>query len=229
MTLDGTMENIQVTLVGRQPGGALQGLRVPPPIDHLILLHSDDAESRSAALKVKSIAEQMLPEGGVEMVLIDPFGMTDVLAAITSIPRARPNARLTVNLSGGTNIMASAALVACFMLGADAVYIKEDKGPGRRSLEERLIRLPVPRVSLRDLRRPQAKILEVLRKNASRKTEGAVTVVSKQLGMTPQLASYHLKKLASWGLVEFEAVGRRKNVSLTDSGLLFASMLAESA
>lgn len=163
------------------------------------------------------------------MVLIDPFGMTDVLAAITSIPRARPNAHLTVNMSGGTNIMASAALVACFMLGADAVYIKEDKGPVRRSLEERVIRLPVPRVSLGDMKGPQARILQVLRKNARRKTESAVTVISKQLGMTPQLASYHLKKLAGWGLVEFETVGRRKDASLTDSGFLFASILAKSA
>lgn len=218
------MRNLQVSLVGRQPGGALQGLRVPPPIDHLILLHSSDAESRAAAHKVKSVAEQMLPSGEVELVVIDPFGMNDVLAAITSVPRRHPDAHVTVNISGGTNIMASAALVACFMLGADAVYVKEDKGPGKRPLEERLLRLPVPRVALRDLKGPQVKVLQALRRSGRGKTEGAVSYLSRELGIPPQLASYHLKRLVKWGLVEMEAVGRRKDARLTDSGSMFASI-----
>ena len=219
------MKNVQVSLVGRQPGGALQGLRVPPPIDHLILLHSDDEESRAAARKVKSVAELMLPHGEVELLVIDPFGMSDVLAAITAIPRSHPDTHLTVNLSGGTNIMASAALVACFMLGADAVYIKEHIAPSKRPLEDRVHRLPVPRVALRDLRAPQTKVLAVLRKRDRGKTEGAVSVLGRELGMPPQLASYHLKRLVRWGLVEMETVGRRKDARLTDSGFLFASMV----
>lgn len=220
------MENVQVSLVGRQPGGALQGLLVPPPIDHLILLHSSDDESRAAALKVKSVAEQMLPKGEVELVVIDPFGMSDILAAITTIPRRHPDAHLTVNISGGTNIMAGAALVGCFMLGADAVYIKEDKGPAKRPIEERLLRLPVPRVAVRDLKGPQVKVLQALRKGGRTKTEGAVSYLARELGMQPQLASYHLKRLVRSGLVELEPVGRRKDARLTDSGFLFASVLA---
>lgn len=215
-----------MSLVGRQPGGALQGLRIPPPMDHLILLHSSDAESRAAALTVKSVAEQLLPRGEVELIAIDPFGMSDVMAAITTIPRRHPSSHLTVNISGGTNIMAGAALVGCFMLGADAVYIKEDKGPRKRPLEERLLRLPVPKVAIRDLRGPQVKVLQVLQEQGRASTAGAVSHLSRTLGMPPQLASYHLKRLVRWGLVDMETVGNRKDARLTDSGFLFASMLA---
>jgi CRISPR locus-related DNA-binding protein len=220
------MKNVQVALVGEQPGGAIQGLRVPPPFDHLVLLHSDSEKSQKAAHEVRGVAERMVSPGEIELVKIDPFGMSDVLGQVTLVRKRHPDATITVNLSGGTNIMASAALLGCFILGADAIYIKMPKGEIPGPLEDRLVRLPVPRVVLEDVKGSKLRILESLlgpRGAATSKTQGEI---GRDLEMSAQLVSAHLKKLGQWKLVTIRTEGRTKVVGLTDSGRLFAQLAA---
>jgi len=218
------MPNAQVSLVGRQPGGAIQGLRVPPPPEHLVLLHSDDPESTKAARRACKVAAPMLSRDRIQLVRIDPFGMHDVVRQITGIAAEHPEWKLSVNISGGTNIMASAALVACFMVGAEAFYVKEGIGPSPPPLETRIIRLPVPKVTLQELDARARSVLALCRRPGGGSLEKATSAVAHALGISPQLASYHLKRLARLGLIELATEGRRKDARLTDSGSLFAAV-----
>ena len=156
------MKNIQISIVGEQPGGAIQGLRVPPPFDRLVLLHGDSSSSRDAASKVKEVAGAMVASKEIELIQVDPFGMNDVLNNVTKVRIYDTDATITVNLSGGTNIMASAALLGCFIIGADAFYIKFKKGEVEGPLEDRLVRLSIPRVQLDDVKGSKLEILQVL-------------------------------------------------------------------
>ncbi|MDG6934427.1 MAG: hypothetical protein JRN68_06980 [Nitrososphaerota archaeon] len=216
------MKNIQISIVGEQPGGAIQGLRVPPPFDRLVLLHGDSSSSRDAASKVKEVAGAMVASDEIELIQVDPFGMGDVLNNVTKVRIYDPDATITVNLSGGTNIMASAALLGCFIIGADAFYIKFKKGEVEGPLEDRLVHLPIPRVRLDDVKGSKLKILQLLvgRKGAAL-TQGELAY---RLNMSPQLVSIHVKQLAKWRLVTVSSEGRTNYLTLTDSGRLFAQI-----
>lgn len=224
------MRNVQVSLVGQQPGGALAGLRAPPPPDVIVLLHSEDPKSSAAAREVRQVAAQILSPGACELVSVDPFDMNDVMTHVLDVGRRFPDTRLTVNITGGTNIMSGAALVACFMLGADAIYIQADVSEKKdRPLEDRLLRLPVPRVVLNDISDPQRKVLRELLAAPRGSPDVGATLLAKRLKIDPRLASYHVRKLEKSGLVVQvgdEADGRKRPVRLTDSGRLFATMLS---
>ena len=214
------MKNIQISIVGEQPGGAIQGLRIPPPFDHLVLLHGDSRSSRDAASKVKTVAEAMVALDEIELIQVDPFGMSDVLNNVTRVRNYDPDATITVNLSGGTNIMVSAALLGCFIIGADAFYIKFKKGEVEGPLEDRVVHIPIPKVRLDDVKGSKLKILQLLvgRKGAALTQRE----LAYGLNMSPQLVSIHVKQLAKWRLVTVSSEGRNNYITLTDSGRLFA-------
>lgn len=216
------MKNIQISIVGEQPGGAIQGLRIPPPFDRLVLLHGDSRSSRDAASKVKTVAEAMVALDEIELIQVDPFGMSDVLNNVTRVRNYDPDATITVNLSGGTNIMVSAALLGCFIIGADAFYIKFKKGEVEGPLEDRLVHLPIPRVQLDDVKGSKLKILQALvgHRDAAL-TQGEI---AHRLNMSPQLVSIHVKRLAKWRLITVSSEGRTNHLTLTDSGRLFAQI-----
>lgn len=218
------MRNIQVSLVGEQPGGAIQGLRVSPSFDHLVLLHGGSEKSKVAAHEAKATAEMLVSPTEIEVIEVDPFGMGDVLAKISGVRKRNPEARITVNLSGGTNIMAGAALLGCFILGAEGFYIKykRDEPPG--PIEDRLVRLTAPRVVLEDVKGKKLRILRALLGARATPVIRMQGDVAKELKMSAQLMSNHVKKLERWKLVAVTPRGRSKELGLTDSGLLFAQL-----
>jgi len=218
------MKNVQVCLVGEQSGGAIQGLRVPPPFDHLILLHGGSDASRVAARAVRSTAETYVHSNEIELFEIDPFNMDDVLAQVIAVRKRDPNGRITVNLSGGTNIMAGAALVGCFILGAEGFYIKFQRGGDPRPLEDRVIRLSLPRVALEDVKGSKLEILHALIGARGVPLTLNQGDVARKVGKSPQLVSIHVRKLARWGLLSVEVAGIHRRLTLTSSGRLFAQL-----
>lgn len=218
------MKNVQVSLVGERPGGAVQGLRVPPAFDHLVLLHGDSEKSLAAAHKVRAVAGELIPLSEIELRKIDPFGMADVLYNVIQVRKSHPDADITVNVTGGTNIMASAALVGCFVLGADAIYIKEARGDPPAPFEERVIRLPVPKVVLEDVKGSKIRILQCLAGSRGSSLSKTQSQLGRELQMSPQLVSSHVRKLQSWRLVTVQLTGRTKLVEPTDAGRLFAQL-----
>lgn len=159
-----------------------------------------------------------------------PFEMNDILGKALAVGKRLQEAgyRITVNLTGGTNVMAGAAMVACFMLGSEAVYIREDVTIRKdEPLEERLIRLPIPRVAMKDISETHRRVLIELSKEPGGKLENAVTVLGERLGTSGQTASNRLRKLRSMGLLVLivdENDERSKTATLTDTGKLFAQM-----
>jgi DNA-binding MarR family transcriptional regulator len=180
----------------------------------------------------KEVRQRAVKDFGLscELIPVKPFEMSDILGKALAVGKRLQDAdyRVTVNLTGGTNVMAGAALVACFMLGSEAVYIREDVTTRKdEPLEDRLIRLPIPKVALKDVSEPHRKVLRELAKEPGGRLENAVTALRERFGTSAQTASNRLKKLRSMGLVVLtvdEKDERSRIASLTDTGRLFAQM-----
>lgn len=196
------------------------------PIDKLILIHSNDDKSKENSQEIASTIKEMKIE--CEIVEVDAFDLEDVLITIMEIHRKYAQELLSINLTGGTKVMASAALLAGYILGLRVYYILDGsigKNKGK-SIKELTIELPVPRVNIHDLEQTQKEILSFIFKEGGR-LEKANTVLHEEIKITKQNASYHLKQLTKKDLISLTIDGRNKIVNLTNTGKLFARIVSK--
>lgn len=216
------MRSVHVSTVGKSPEPIVNGFR-HHSVDHQVLLHS--ATTLDVAREVKLRIEDLAGQPICELVEIDPFDLRDIIAKIVTVRRRFGDCDIYVNITGGTNVMASAALVACFAIGGHAYYLKESPGRTKQSLAETVIILPVPKVRLDSLDESQCAILKHIRKHGGRLQKANVALQQALGGASPQRVSYHLKKLREKGLIELGVEGREKIAALTPAGLLFAEII----
>jgi CRISPR locus-related DNA-binding protein len=212
---------VHISTVGMSPEPIIRGYLAHSGIDRQILLHS--AESAKIAREVSQKIEDLIGKKICEMIQVDQFDMTGIVSTILGIRKNRfPKSEVFINITGGTNIMASSALVACFIIGASAYYMKQSSETRQLSLSESVIEIPVPQVPLDNLGPKQRQIIKHILSKKGRidSTRSISSVISDSY----QDISYHLKRLKSMGLVELETNGREKIVTLTKTGFLFASI-----
>jgi len=196
------------------------------PIDKLILVHSNDDKSKENSHEIASAIKEMRIE--CEIAEVDAFDLEDVIISIMDIHKKYAQENLSINLTGGTKVMASAALLAGYILGLRVYYIQDgsiEKNKGR-SIKELTIELPVPRVNIHDLEQTQKDVLSYIFKEGGR-LEKANTVLHEALKITKQNASYHLKQLAGKDLISLTIDGRNKIANLTNTGKLFARIVSK--
>ncbi len=223
------MRNVQISLIGSGSEGARIALKVPPPVDHVVVLHGPDARSVRAAGDVRATAE-MLPGTSCDLREVDPFDMIDILTRIIEVRKeigSVGEAKVTIVASDATNIMAGAATLGCLLIDAEAFYVKERLGTGRNQrLEERIVRFPLPKIHPQNLSRPLREVLGSLPWETSGVIDKAPSYLRNKLGLPPQTASYRLKRLAILNLVEYSPEGRNRRASLTGPGRLFAALFS---
>ena len=211
---------VHVSTVGKTSEPILNGFRTHI-VDHQILLFSK--ETADVARRIKQQIESLSARKMCELVEVDPFNMHDIVSKILSEWRRFRGSEFYVNITGGTNIMASSALVACFMTGANAYYMKESASKEAQPIANSIVRIPVPRVSLDSLDSTQTEILRHIL-DCGGSVDKANVSLSEKIGDAPQLISYHLKELKRKELVDVVLKGREKTVTLTDSGRFYAQL-----
>ena len=142
-----------------------------------------------------------MPEDRVKLVKVDPFKLDNVLSSILLVRKLNPDTNIAINMSGGTNIMASAALLGGFIIGGSVFYIKYKKEDQESSLMDKVIYLPIPRVMLSDVKVTKLKILRVLLDARNESITLTPKQITSRLQISPQLTSSHMKKLEEWRLV----------------------------
>jgi DNA-binding transcriptional ArsR family regulator len=225
------VKNVQISLVGQESEGARAALRVTPPVDHIVLLHSPAPESVRAAQEVARVMAR-LPGTTCELKAIDPDGMNDILTKMVEVRKAvgdASNAQVTIVVSGGTSVMAGAAFVGCLLIEGEAVYINEDLGVGRdqvpQLLPDRIMRFLVLKTPPEKLSEPLRAVLRAMPIGQDEVVAKAPTYLHNKLGLPLTTASFRLKKLAELNLVNYRRQGRGGLASLTDSGRLCAALL----
>lgn len=220
-TTASAIKKIGIATVGSSMEPILRGYNYYS-VDQLVLLYSE--RTIEVAQKIKQRIDDVAISRVCELVRVNPFDFQEILLKIVLIKKKNITAEIIVNITGGTNIMCSAALLACFTIGARAFYVKEDVEKKGGRLSEFIVDIPVPKVSFDSLHPSQQKILKILQDRGGR-LPTANKELSEALERTPGNLSYLLRNLKKKGLIELEIQGRKKEAILTNAGRLFAELL----
>lgn len=207
---------IHIALVGRNSGHLWNGLKEIVPAEKIYLLHSanqDDFKHANEAKKLKKEIEKYFCE--TVLVKINPFEMTNIYQTINKIiddEIKKSNFELekfdfAVNVTGGTNIMASGAIIGAMLTGIKAYYVQDDrKLPKRKTYCEFL---PIPPINvLRDLAGLHQKILQIMDKSVyefdGEKRNGVIKQkeLEKILKKSKSTINSAIKRLRELGMIE---------------------------
>ena len=206
---------IHIALVGRNSGHLWNGLKEIKP-DKMYLLHSanqDDFKHADEAKKIKKEIEKYFCP--TVLVKINPFEMTNIFHIIEKIVDDEiiksdfelEKFDFAVNVTGGTNIMASGATIGAMLTGIKAYYVQDDrKLPKRKNYCEFL---PIPPINvLRDLAELHQKILQILDKSVyefeGEKRKGVMKQkdLEKKLRKSKSTVGSAIKRLRELGMIE---------------------------
>ena len=209
-------------------------LYAAPDIAYLLYGPSPKLKERNPELVAKKVKENAKPFGltRCHLIQIDAFSLESVMTEFIGIWQKHTNDRIIANMTGGTNIMASACLLAGFTASAEVIYVKELQEGEEIPIDEQVIVLPTPSIPLTGLSEEQQEILRLLLKETETGTtllHKANSKIADQMKVTPQTISHHLKRMEKKALIRREKDGRELTVELTPSGLLFARMLDKSS
>ena len=215
--------NIQIATVGVNEKPIIRGVRAYPP-DKLYLIHSDKREIEKNALEIKEKVEAW--DIKCETKIINAFRLDETIIYIQEIYHKHKKDTIYINFTGGTKVMASAALLAGYLFKLDIIYVLSDEVEENKGKpnEELVVKLPLPRTDLEELEENQKKILLIVFQN-NNKLELANTILHEKLKRSKQIISYHLKELEKKGLIKPIYKGRSKTIELTQAGILFAKIL----
>ena len=215
---------VHIATVGRSKEPILLGVRAFA-VDKLILLHSDDKETRNHSQEICKELDAL--QISCEKREVNAYSLDDVVYVISEIQDKHRSDIISINLTGGTKVMSAAALLAGFILGVDVYYLlneREERHRGK-TIKELTLELPVPKTNFKELEDTQRAILIYI-SNRGGSLKRANTELQEALGSTKQNISYHLKQLNKKELIAIEIEGRTKNVELTRTGKLFAKVLS---
>ncbi len=220
------------SLMGSQPGPVFYATQLLSWTD-LHILYSD--KYYEEAVKAKGDLERMYKNTSIELVPIDAFDLRKgifsiVDAAVRKIKKLKEEgkqAHILINITGGTDVMTSAALLAGIMLEADLYYIKSKRNEETGEYEDpEVIDINPPRVLAEDIDEKKYKILETI-ENYSATTGRKITTgeLAKQSGFNSSAAiNRHLALLEEKGIIFSEREGKFRYHALTDNGKIFLKL-----
>ena len=207
---------IHIAIIGRETAHVFPGLKEIIPAEKLYLLHSPNTERDKFADNAKKLKEEV-EKNFCETVLvkINAFEMMNILDTIDrivsdEIKKSKYNLDtidFAVNVTGGTNIMASGATLAAMLTGTKAYYVLDSRvEPKRKKYTEFL---PLPPINIiRSLSKSHQKILQALEKGEfewkGEKQQGIMKNkdLEAKLKMRPSSLNSAIKELVKKGFVE---------------------------
>lgn len=208
--------HVHIANIGEHPEPVKNGVRGIGNIDFIYLLYSEKFLAQAEDTKSGFVDQGY----GCEMVQIDGFDFQEIVDRIYEIynHNNERNTRYSINITGGTNLMAAAACSTAFFTGAKIYYVLYNPNDPNQSLSERLIEVPTPKIpDVKHLKDHEKSIMKILdegnRENNS--------TIADSLGMSRQLCGRYIHNLEDMGLVETSIGGndrRFRQVTLTREG-----------
>lgn len=223
--------HIHIATAGKAVEPVKKAFNAIPGIDRVYVLYSSVFEDSAANLQ--GFFREALVD--VQLRRVDGFDFQGIVDTIYSIYEAEggKGTEFSMNITGGTNLMAAAACSCAFFVGARICYVLQDP---EKTAAEQLIWIPTPRVP--DLHRIKGRTREILEYilELDREGEAATTAdINARFGINKQNSTYHLGILRDEGLIEItrglkvngRTDNRRNSISLTGQGRLVASWLSD--
>ena len=227
---------IYIATLGRTKEPVLAGFR-SDIFDFVYILTNDNKKEKDPKRNPINVAKEVVDQiensfkVKCEIREINPFLADDILEEVVRIYKNHKSDTITVNITGGTNVMAASAFLAGHIIGARVIYIMESEEGTEFPGSDRVIDLPTPRIPVNDLPREKRKILVILAKEAEfRKDEwiyGARKLIREKMDKTAPTVTHHLRELRKLGLIEEESRGKSKLVKLSPSGKLLAKFYVD--
>ena len=219
------MVNIHIAMVGKDTENIVNGV-VKLGGDELYPLTSENFLETS----IPQI-EEGLPMMRVHSkingrsLVVDPFqedSFVRIIGLIIEIVQANQGEgmSISINITGGTNLMSAAAVTAAMLTGVGAYYVS--KGPEEERYETRILGIPLIMDSVKYLKNPtRRKIMMIL----SEKQTMTNDALSSSIRIGKKSMSKNLLILERRGLVCRRKKGKFVMNELTDNGKVAAKLL----
>ena len=218
--------HVHIATAGQAVEPVIKAFNAIPGIDRVYILYSK--VYGESALELESFfGKAMVP---VVLRPINGFDFQNIVDNIYAIYQAEhgKDVEFSINITGGTNLMAAAACSCAFFVGAKIYYVLRDP---EKTAAEQLVQIPTPRTpNLERIKGKTAAILGFILKKSQRGEDVRSSDIGKAFDVDKQNSSYHLGVLEGEGLIErvTDPNDRRvKLVRLTSQGRLVASWLCE--
>ena len=159
---------VHIAPIGKETKHVEEWLREVTPVTKIWLIHSKKKDGREDFTKnAKDLAKKIKKDyAGVEVeqyLIDDAFGINDTMDAISEIVSIEGDVErqeFAVNVTGGTNAMATGAILQAMLLGTKAYYVKNrDKNPGQKKYVDEL---PIPSIGIVKMNSAQQRILGII-------------------------------------------------------------------
>ena len=218
--------HVHIATAGQAVEPVIKAFNAIPGIDRVYILYSK--VYGESALELESFfGKAMVP---VVLRPINGFDFQNIVDNIYAIYQAEhgKDVEFSINITGGTNLMAAAACSCAFFVGAKIYYVLRDP---EKTAAEQLVQIPTPRTpNLERIKGKTAAILGFILEKSQRGEDVRSSDIGKAFDVDKQNSSYHLGVLEGEGLIErvTDPNDRRvKLVRLTSQGRLVASWLCE--
>lgn len=190
---------IHISLIGKTKEPIIEGIRHYGNPTKVYLLHSKndtDFKFETLAKEVKKKIQSNWCK--TELIMLDMFNADELLRTILKIisKHKKSDSKILVNVTGGTNLMASIASTASFIGGIGAYYVLD---PKKTNTKELVFELPIPIIPRTNtLRKRQLIILEKI--NQYKKINNKK--IESELKLRPTEVNYHLTELEKKNLIK---------------------------
>lgn len=222
--------HVHIAAVGFSREPVLKVVRRVSGIDELYLLHTDSKESYETAIAVRGDLGCIIPE--IRLVTI-PF--SDFMGIVSAVYRIYEDTRgkdveYSVNITGGTNLMAAALCYSSYYIRAKIFYSLNSDEP----ISRQVIEINAPKaVDISSYRALTRDILRFILECNDRGEHVTNSIVADRFGINKQKAGYHIKILYEDGLLRKDAYvrdnrttdNRMNELVLTPQGVMIARNL----
>ena len=205
---------VHIAPIGKETKHVEEWLREVTPVTKIWLIHSKKKDGTVDFTKnARDLAKKIKKDYAgveVEQYLIDnPFGMDDTMDAITdivSIEKDVERQEFAINVTGGTNAMASGAILQAMLLGTKAYYVKNrNKNPGQKKYVDEL---PIPSIGIVKMNSAQQRVLAIISNNVNiLRHPKTKTVKIRELG---EITNQDLLKKLKWNAENDNGVRKRQ-------------------
>lgn len=220
--------HIHIASTGGGMENILTGYKAVSGVDKLYLIYS--VQRKHSAEDLQKKFEKIGTECSIKGVSgFDFQEIVDIIYEIYGENVNSKNLRYTINITGGTNLMAAAVCSTAFFIKAEIYYVmfnreKEEKGIPQEPIEDRIIRIPTPKIpNVNGLGPVTREILEYILDNYG--PDLTSIDVAEAFNYSRQALKHHTDILKKEGIIEVEKWtknNRLSKITLTLEGRMVA-------
>ena len=220
--------HVHIASLGGATESVVAGFNAVSSIDRLHLIASRDRK-HSAERLVRRFGDLGIDCRVSFVGGFDFQEIVDVIYGIYGENAGSGDVRYTINITGGTNLMAAAACSTAFFIEAEIYYVMYDRGREERGepqdpVGDRVIRIPVPKIpNVNGLGPRTREILEYVLDNDG--PDLTSVRVAEAFGMSRMALKHHTDILKREGIVDvgrWERNNRLSKITLTHEGRMVA-------